>query len=380
MLTRILLRTIVFLLPTQLGLHFWPVFSRVGGIRIDYLSPTLYLVDLFIGAFVLLNYQSLILHLRKHLRFLFLFFLVLLLNLFFAVSPLNTLFWWLRTIFYLLFFQVLLITRFSWHDVQKPLLYSSILVLGLQIVQTFQQSSIGGIFTWLGERQYSASTPGLARINLLGLDLVRAPSIFSHPNSLSGYMLVVYLLFTQNNSPLRYRLIPFLSILFTLSKTALISLLLLLFGFPPLFFLVLSFSITIALPFLNHLSLTWQPLSSRIFVYPYLFKIFPHHFLTGTGLGGFIPAMGKVFPGSHLVSENLQPVHNLFFLYFSELGLLGGLPFFISSFIRKLKVLLLKPEIRLLLALILFTGALDHYSWTLPQNKLILLIALSVML
>ena len=34
-------------IPTQLGRHFWPEWSRVVGIRVDYLSPTLYLVDMF---------------------------------------------------------------------------------------------------------------------------------------------------------------------------------------------------------------------------------------------------------------------------------------------------------------------------------------------
>src|SRR5580700_6749474 len=36
------------LLPTQLGKHFWPDFSIVSGIRIDYLSPTIYFTDILL--------------------------------------------------------------------------------------------------------------------------------------------------------------------------------------------------------------------------------------------------------------------------------------------------------------------------------------------
>jgi len=33
---------LVFLLPVQFGRHFWPEWSYVMGLRIDYLSPTIY--------------------------------------------------------------------------------------------------------------------------------------------------------------------------------------------------------------------------------------------------------------------------------------------------------------------------------------------------
>ena len=39
---------IILFLPAQLGKHFWPQFSFVDGIRIDYLSPTLYFTDILI--------------------------------------------------------------------------------------------------------------------------------------------------------------------------------------------------------------------------------------------------------------------------------------------------------------------------------------------
>ena len=45
---RILFFLLLLLLPVQLGRHFWPEFALVFGIRIDYLSPTIYLTDLLV--------------------------------------------------------------------------------------------------------------------------------------------------------------------------------------------------------------------------------------------------------------------------------------------------------------------------------------------
>ena len=54
-LRKILLFGFLLLIPTQLGKLFWPDWSYVLGIRVDYLSPTLYLVDLFWLGWVLSN-------------------------------------------------------------------------------------------------------------------------------------------------------------------------------------------------------------------------------------------------------------------------------------------------------------------------------------
>jgi len=45
-------------IPIQLGKHFWPDFSFVQGIRIDYLSPTFYLSDLSFLFLFFCSYNS----------------------------------------------------------------------------------------------------------------------------------------------------------------------------------------------------------------------------------------------------------------------------------------------------------------------------------
>ena len=54
----LLFLTLLFL-PTQLGRHFWPDFSYIYSLKIDYLSPTLYFWDiLVIGLLILFFLQK----------------------------------------------------------------------------------------------------------------------------------------------------------------------------------------------------------------------------------------------------------------------------------------------------------------------------------
>src|ERR1035437_7520739 len=46
--SKIFFYLLILFLPTQLGKHFWPNFSFVYGLRLDYLSPTIYLTDILI--------------------------------------------------------------------------------------------------------------------------------------------------------------------------------------------------------------------------------------------------------------------------------------------------------------------------------------------
>ena len=45
---RLLFFALILGIPTQFGRHFWPDFSFVSGVRVDYLSPTLYVTDILI--------------------------------------------------------------------------------------------------------------------------------------------------------------------------------------------------------------------------------------------------------------------------------------------------------------------------------------------
>jgi hypothetical protein len=372
-----IIKTIVILLPTQLGLHFWPSFSRVAGIKIDYLSPTLYFLDLLLLMLVILNYQQLFRFIRNNQKYFILLLLYVSLNIIFAVSPPNSFFWWLRSLLYLSVFFVLRLRHLNWSQIRTPLFYGTLMVVVIEVLQLLQQSSIGGPLYFLGERAFSASTPGLGRLNLFGSELIRPMSVFSHPNSLAGYLLVVFYLFSRQKSPSCYKLVPFIGILLTFSKTAIISLSLIIFRFRPEIIILFSFLLTYLQPFLQNQISNLQSLATRQFYFNYLPKIALDHSLFGVGLGNYIPALGRVLPGSFLTPSILQPIHNLFYLCLAEIGFIGTA--ILIYIMRQVKKVTLNREVLGLLALILITGTFDHYTLTLPQNKLILLLALSIM-
>jgi len=380
-LSNFLIKVIVLFLPTQLGLHFWPTFSRVAGIKVDYLSPTLYFLDIMLFLLVFLNLKLVFNYLKKNLLSLGIFLSIIFLNTLFSVSPLNSLFWWLRLILYLLVFLILRLRKLQWKDISTPLLFSTSLLLILEVLQLLFQSSLGGPFYFLGERTYSSATPGIGRFNLFGQEILRPIGTFSHANSLAGYLLIVFYLFSKKTSRSWYKIIPFIGILLTFSKSAVFSLAFLLFSLKPEIIIFLSLLLTLIQPLIqNFISFSWQPLFDRLFYFSYLKKILLQNPLTGTGLGNFIPSLGKLLPGSFLTPSKLQPIHNLPYLYLSELGILGSLFLILNVLKKKTFKILTNPLVLGLLAIVIFTGTFDHYFWTLPQNKLIFLFALAIML
>ncbi len=379
MFSKLLIWFIVFFLPSQLGLHFWPSFSRAAGIRLDYLSPTLYFVDLLLLILVISTVRPLFHYLKQYISLVFFITLFIVFNTVFAVSPLNTLFWWARSLFYLLVYLSFRLRSVNWSQIEKPLFISSCFIVLLALFQTLHQSSLNGPFYWFGERAFTQQTPGLARVNLYGFDFVRPPSIFSHPNSFAGYLVIVFFLF-RHYRRFWYSLIPFLGIILSLSKNALAATFFLLVGFSPSIFIILSISFSIFQFILPLIPSSWQSLSDRSFYFTYFPSILKKHLIFGTGLGGFIPALSAVLPGSFLTPAKLQPIHNLYMLFLSELGLLGLAPFLFTLKNKTLNQLKKNCGLFTLLGLVLFLGSLDHYFWTLPQNKLITLLALVLVL
>ena len=90
---------LLLLLPSQLGLHFWPGWALVNGIRVDYLSPTFYLTDLIIFIIWAFNHFK--------LKVPFVAIVLIVLNIFCSLSPLTSIFKWLRILEYFWFFKYL---------------------------------------------------------------------------------------------------------------------------------------------------------------------------------------------------------------------------------------------------------------------------------
>jgi O-antigen ligase len=144
------------------------------------------------------------------------------------------------------------------------------------------------------------------------------------------------------------------------------------------FFLSISplLKFTITLP-------TWfqQSFTTRHFLIPPSLEIISEHWLTGVGLRQFISSLAGKIPGNQLSYQSLQPVHNTLLLILAELGIIGTLILY-KLFSETINPLFENPEAKKYLTkifgVILITGSLDHYWWTLPQNQLIIVLAIAL--
>ena len=220
--SNLLVGLIIFFSATQLGFHFWPNSTLVYGIRIDYLAPTLYFLDLFIVLYLALQGLTLkevpspayskagevrpywnLIETRSDLFGIL--YPILLTNLLFSTNPLSTLSWSLHFLLYFTFVKSLfppprsdlvghptrsdlkVIIRFA---LSLALLFQTILAIG----QLFLGHSLGGVLYYLGERTVSVGSPGIALATFMGSVVLRAYGTFGHPNVLAGYAVVTLLI------------------------------------------------------------------------------------------------------------------------------------------------------------------------------------------
>lgn len=392
---------LVFLIPTQFALHFWPEFSLVFGIRVDYLSPTIYLTDVLF-AFLFIpwlskNYKLVFRNISKN-KFLISFLTtVIILDLFFTSSFYVSLTKWIKIV-ELVFFGMYIKERgdvFNTKVVAKTLFFSLVFFSLIGLSQFIRGRTFGGIFYLLGERSFSMFTPGIALVNLLGANYLRIYSTFPHPNSLAGFIGVSAIFLFSNdfrNNVLTKRfgmLIICLAFVLTFSLSAYVGLVVVLFVYfvfgkahifsKKLCFVLVALSFILSFNFalfskpvlMNKIKLS-QSFKERVELAHVSGQIFSRKFLTGAGLNTFIPISAN-FTATGNNIWLLQPVHNVYLLIFSETGILGILLlyFFLATLFSKLSKTKNKWGI-LLTVFVLTTSLFDHYWFTIQQNLLLL--------
>ncbi len=384
----------ILLIPTQLGLHLWPSWALVSGIRVDYLSPTIYLTDLIFLFLIAAWIQDARPKLGKY-KFLFLVLGVFAtINTVLAPQVFLSFFKWIKV---LEFFALSLYVFSNKKDLLKlvntPLSLGIIYTFFIAISQILLQRTVGGVLYFLGERSFTAGTPGISLINFFGRAVMRPYSTFSHPNSLAGFVLIgVFLLLIAKSKSLLDRVAIVLGIatvFLTFSQNAWVAFFIMLilvvlrekkrWGSVKkiIFFFTLIFSLV--LPVISQILISDKLILSfdlsikrRLILSEIAGMVFSNHPVFGVGLGGFIPSMAKIL-ASHdfLVTETiwwLQPVHNIYLLVLSETGIVG-FSFFAFIFYKILAGA--KSRLDIGLILILLTGILDHYWLTLQQNFLL---------
>jgi O-antigen ligase len=360
----------------------------VNGVIVNYLIPTISILDL--GVFLLL--LSLVFNKKINIKweglsFLKIFLLLtgyLLLQSIFKASFLSF-FNSIRLLLYLFTFYNLLKELRSFFK-QKDYTYILVLSISLVIFQgliSFNQYSEGasiGLF-FLGESSVVSGMMGSSFINLNNRLLLRGYGTFPHPNVFSGWLifniLLGWFLFESMNRKRDFSiflmLISSLALFLTFSRVSFIICGVIWLAFVIKMFInsrrIKNFAFwgllsERALNLFTGGDTSW---GDRVELMKASYNVIKENLLTGVGLGRFVQSMGDSVPRSSNGILLLQPVHNIFLLMLSEVGLLGcGLFSTLLYFFFKEKKWTLRFIVGLLVIFII--GMFDHYLFSLPQG------------
>ncbi|MBI4084564.1 MAG: O-antigen ligase family protein [Candidatus Levybacteria bacterium] len=335
-----------------------------------------------------------------------LLFALLLVGVFLSKSPAAGLYGFLKLLEFT-FFGVFT----AWFLTKNSKAYSTVLLLFavgiigesfLAIVQFLNQGSIGGIFYWFGERSFTSQTPGIANAAVSGKLVLRPYATFPHPNVLAGYLVIGMTLISLKCKAQSAKLekalysialmLGTIALLLTMSRVSivvfLVCVIVVLYKKLPKkhrAFGIISclVAITIIFLLLPHrsfsLSLNDESISIRRDLLVASFTMFWEHPIFGVGLNNFLLSLPSYLSNKHSVFF-LQPVHNIFFLWFCQTGLAGAtlaILFFFSLY-KQLRRHYIWGKWLLVFSLIAF-GSVDHYLLTLQQGKLLLAFVLGLM-
>lgn len=386
----------IFLLPTQLGKHFWISESYVQGVRVDYLSPTFYLFDVFVVAlFSLYFFEK---RRGRISRKLVAVCMLLFLSVIFAERKIIAAYMFLRVL-EAIWYTGLVASLVSRRNITIIVRVVCLTVLFQSIVagiQYAQQASIGGLLYWLGERLITADTPGAAVASIDGHLLLRPYGTFSHPNILAGF-LVLCLTFvtevffhTRKKKPQDKWLYiaaatSGTAMLFcTLSRIAVLvwslyavvkaykfleqkkDFLKNVYSLIPVVLMVAGFLYSPLFTRFTQMSLRDESVAVRLLLQNSARQMIVDHLVFGVGPLNFISSLKHYLP--HLYFALRQPVHNIFLLVLAETGIVGFFPFAIFLWMTIKKMFISKSLFMALIVEMIILGMFDHYLITSQQG------------
>jgi len=293
---------------------------------------------------------------------------------------------------------------FDFDNLARVFVASGIFQALIALRQFAQQGSLG--LSWLTESPLGLEIDGVAKIVLENLTLLRPYGSLPHPNILAAFLLIsiffVYYLwlrrehsFFLNCSLIVVSCLLFFSLLFTFSRVIIIVFILAslvylisnfwsakkkVFGIFLLFLIFSSLFLVFAWPEVSvrfPLSLEDQSITLRNFYNQVSFTFISESPWQGVGLGNFVWEMKEAIP---LLSDWIhQPVHNIYLMIISEVGLIGLIVFLM--FLYQLLGQARKENLILLILFICFLliGLFDHFFWTLQQGQLMFWLILGLL-
>lgn len=419
---------LLFLLPTQLGRHFWPDFATVGGIRVDYLAPTLYITDVLVvimlGLWILPQIKTILpkISFLKQYFWGVIFISLLLIGIYFSKSPLAGIYGCLKLL-ELFLLGLYIVKKIDiqkyWANIIAILAIGGVFESMLGIAQFSHQASIGGIFWFMGERTFNSNTPGIANAALNGELVLRPYGTFPHPNVLAGYLIIVMTMIISRLTPESTRanlkkmlygiaiLFGTIALVLTMSRVAIlvwfvIAISWFIFWFwqkfdynkiqTALALIILIGTISAFFVYsplgerVSGFNLQEESVTRRNELITSSLAMLREHPIIGVGLNNSIPNLMH-YQKSASIFLFLQPVHNIYLLIASEIGIVGFIFFlwFIKETYKKImkhqssniKAIVHNPRFILLLT-VLVLGLFDHYWLTLQQTQLLFTIVVAL--
>ncbi|OGG02860.1 hypothetical protein A2W14_06450 [Candidatus Gottesmanbacteria bacterium RBG_16_37_8] len=405
-----LLYLLIFLLPVQLGRHFFFDFTRIAGITSDYLAPVIYLTDIVIFILIFLDLRDIFTIKRKKISRLnqkkggtvILFFLYLILSVmlvsankwasFYKLLKVGEFFW---------LFKIIIDLKAKFLPILTVYCLSVVYTSYLAINQFMWQKSSGGIWWSLGERSFYASTPGIALGSFGGRLFLRPYATFAHPNILGGFLAIglpMVFLYLWKNKEIG-RLVKFIfTLAFILGTITLIlsfsraSWLVFILGLTIamftevkkvkeliyflrkwyFFLFIFLFIISIVLPL--NLDRARRARRGSLFERSRLIisslTLIGQNPITGTGLNNSVIKQYQSIPKRYGLVI-LQPVHNVYLLVLTELGFIGFI--FLLIFLKRSFEKIDRENIHLFFPflMLIILGFFDHYLVTLQQGQLL---------
>lgn len=369
------------------------------GIRIDYLSPILYLVDLlWIGLFIIESFKKENFESKNRFRIKSWLIGFLIVNVLAATNKWVAIYGWFRVLQLVWTVWFIKNNRELVKDCLKYVIPIWIIIESLLAIgQISKGGSLGGLWWWFGERSFDFNTIGIAQMSIKGSGLVRAYGTFSHPNSLAGFLLVSWIWWWKNKNNKIFWWIVFwlglIGIVMTGSRTVW-----LLTGFSLIYFLKEFFSENKKGIKIVALLVLVLMVSIKIIDFNYPINNFLGGWdenglikrgqlnlaslgmikkspIFGVGMKNFLVNLPDFQNESHFFW--LQPVHNILLLILSEVGFLG-LGILIFGIKKLFKNKNMTRETWLIIGVVLISGMVDHYWLTLPQNMWLMTIILGL--
>lgn len=407
--------------PLQIRIIFQSSDIFAFGKFSPYFTDFIFLNDLFLLTSLILWGIHQLLHPRKKIHYgqarflIILLALIILSEISYLFIPHPNTFILLRIFEFIGLYLLILNSLLKFTTVLKLLTISLILPAIVSPIQFFLQQSIG--LSFLGEPTLNSQLPGVAKIDLPSGKLLRSYGTLAHPNLLGGLLsfgiLASSYVFqkTKKKRYLLFLLILLFGLIFTFSRSAFLALILSLLAYylvqkrtSSLIFRQLNFKLlTIILGGLLILGIifpistqilqsrlpdfTQTEIQTRLIQYQNSIKIISQNPL-GVGITQSIPYLQNV-SSQKFAPWDYQPIHNLWLLITTELGIPGlllslTLLFIIYQQMKKQRRQFINPKtLRInhfnlsLLILLFILSLFDHYLLTLYQGQILLVLFFS---